>query len=266
MPKAATKIEMRPVGSVKPYGKNAKKHPPEQVEKLARIIERHGFDQPIVVDASGVVIKGHGRLLAAKALKLAKVPVVVRADLTPAQVREARIADNRVAELGEWDFDILATDVVGGLKNGLDLDIVGFSLKELGLVLNEDGAIERTAEEALNENYTRKIKAPVYEPKEKSSPPVEKLFDSTKTQKLEAEIEGSGAPEGVKSFLRIAAARHIVFDYAQIAEFYAHASAEVQDLMEKSALVIVDFKKAIENGFVVMSEEIAELHASEHPE
>lgn len=125
--KAATKIEMWPLHKVRPYPKNAKTHPKKQIEQLAKIIERHGFDQPIVVDGAGVIIKGHGRLLAAERLALSKVPVVVRDDLTPAQVREARIADNRVAELGAWDDDMLLEDVSDALT------LENFDFGSLGL-------------------------------------------------------------------------------------------------------------------------------------
>lgn len=127
MTKAATKVELWPVEKIHPYEKNAKKHPQKQIDTLAEMIRAHGFDQPIVVDGDGVIIKGHGRLLAAKKLELKKVPVVVRGDLTPAQVREARIADNRVAEMGAWDTDVLLADI----KDAMNLD--DFNLELLGL-------------------------------------------------------------------------------------------------------------------------------------
>jgi len=129
---AATKIELRDIGTIKPYEKNAKRHPKEQIEKLAAIIKRHGFDQPIVVDSAGVIIKGHGRLLASKQLGLKKVPVLVRADLTPAQVREARIADNRVTEFG-WDMDLVTQELQELAKIGevFAESLIGFSLADL---------------------------------------------------------------------------------------------------------------------------------------
>ncbi len=127
----ATEIEQWPLARLKPYKRNAKNHPPEQIALLAKIMAKHGFDVPIVVDKKGVIVKGHGRWLAARELRLPTVPVIVR-DLTPAQSAEARIADNRVGEFG-WDFDALVADVVGGLKDGLDMDVTGWTLKELGL-------------------------------------------------------------------------------------------------------------------------------------
>lgn len=123
--------ELWPIAKVKPYAKNAKNHPPEQITHLAMLLSRHGFDQPIVVDAKGVVIKGHGRLLAARELGMSEVPVIVR-KLSKAHAAEARIADNKVADYG-WNFDALVADVVGNLSEGLDPAVIGFSLEQLGL-------------------------------------------------------------------------------------------------------------------------------------
>jgi hypothetical protein len=72
--------------------------------------------------------------------------------------------------------------------------------------------------------------------------------------------------EGIKEFLRMSATRHLSFDYKMIAEFYAHQPKEVQDLFEKSALVIIDFNKAIENGFVKMSQRLSDIMGDEDEE
>lgn len=102
------KIEWWPIEAVKPYENNVKIHEEEQVEKIAQSIKQFGFDQPIVVDKDGVIIKGHGRTEASRFLGLKKVPVLVRRDLTEEQIKAARIADNRVAIS---DFDTV------GLQN-----------------------------------------------------------------------------------------------------------------------------------------------------
>lgn len=110
--------------------------------------------------------------------------------------------------------------------------------------------------------YTKKIQAPIYEPKGEK-PSLGELMDQKKTMELSAEIESTDIPEELKTFLRAAAHRHTVFNYEKIAEYYAHAPADIQALMEKSALVIIDFGKAIENGFVAMTKEIAEAYPNE---
>ena len=85
-------------------------------------------------------------------------------------------------------------------------------------------------------------------------------------EELVREIEQSGAEEGVKEFLRMAAARHIVFDYGRIAEFYAHADKETQRLMEDSALVIIDYNRAVELGYVKLKTELLELRREDYPD
>lgn len=116
------KIEYLPPGKLKPYGKNAKQHPPEQVEHIANSIREFGFRQPLVIDKDGVIVIGHGRLLAAKRLELEKVPCVRADDLTEEQIKALRLADNKTNE-SEWDFSLLEAEL-DELK--LDFDMAGF--------------------------------------------------------------------------------------------------------------------------------------------
>lgn len=120
------KLEHRSVADLIPYETNVKKHDKDQVKKIAEAIRRHGFDVPIVVDKDGVIIKGHGRRLAAIELGMEKVPVLVRDDLSPDQVKAARLADNRVA-LGDVDPEMLRAELAS-----IDEDLTGiFDAKEL---------------------------------------------------------------------------------------------------------------------------------------
>lgn len=140
---ATRKSDTWAIEKVKPYEKNAKKHPSKQVELLAKLISEHGFDQPIVVDKAGVIIKGHGRLLAAQHLKLKAVPVIVRDDLTLAQVRAARIADNKVAEMGAWDMDMLIDDVKDAMElEGFDLELLGLNVSFVNQHLRLAGEVQ----------------------------------------------------------------------------------------------------------------------------
>lgn len=107
-------------------------------------------------------------------------------------------------------------------------------------------------------DYTKKIKAPIYEIKGQK-PKLSELVDSTKTDQLLKEIDELVAPAGVKNFLRIAATRHHKFNYQKIAEYYANSSPGVQELFEKSALVIIDFDDAIANGFVKMNKRLMDI-------
>ena len=110
-------------------------------------------------------------------------------------------------------------------------------------------------EQEEEESYSSKIEAPVYEPKNKP-PHLLELCNDSKAKSLVREIDQSNLREEEKSFLRLAANRHSVFHYEKIADYYSHASIEMQKLMEKSALVIIDFDKAIEGGFVRLCEDI----------
>jgi len=120
-----------------------------------------------------------------------------------------------------------------------------------------------TEEETSENRYSKKIKAPIYEPKN-TKPHLINTFDNTKTKQLIEKINASGLREDEKEFLRIAASRHTVFNYEVIADYYAHSLPEMQQLMEDSALIIIDFDKAIENGFVKLSTEIEDQFRTEH--
>jgi hypothetical protein len=104
-----------------------------------------------------------------------------------------------------------------------------------------------------------KVDSPVYTPTGEK-PSIGDLFQLETAEKLIAEIDASDLPEDEKRFLRFAAYRHVVFDYRNIAEYYAHSSAKTQEMMENSALVIIDFNKAIELGFVQMTKDLAEAY------
>ena len=110
---------------LKPYAKNAKKHPAEQVEHIANSIREFGFRQPIVIDEKNVVVIGHGRLLAAQKLGLDTVPVTRADDLTEAQIKALRLADNKTNE-SEWDFAELEAELAE-LEMGFDMSEFGFT-------------------------------------------------------------------------------------------------------------------------------------------
>ncbi len=132
------KIVIRDIDDIKPYELNAKNHDDKQVEKIAKSITEFGWDQPIVVNKSGVIIKGHGRRLAAIKLGLKNVPVLVRDDLTDEQVRAARLADNRVA-ISDIDTDILQKELaslsfdLNGIFDGKELTFMEVDLGEMNM-------------------------------------------------------------------------------------------------------------------------------------
>lgn len=134
------KIQKWPIDRVKPYEMNAKIHDEDQIAKIAKSITEFGWDQPIVVDRNGVIIKGHGRRMAALKLGFKEVPVLVRDDLTDTQVRAARLADNRVA-LSGFDTAMLRDELAS-----LDFDLKGiFDEKEIDFSMADLGEINTAA-------------------------------------------------------------------------------------------------------------------------
>jgi len=113
--------------------------------------------------------------------------------------------------------------------------------------------------------YSSKIEAPLYEPKNKK-PHILELCNKEKTHRLLRRIDNSNVSIEEKTFLLDAARRHNVFNYEKIADYYANASKEMQELMEDSALVIIDFEKAVELGYVKLCEEIRNQYLQEYAE
>ena len=247
-----------PIGDVQPWGSNPRIND-HAVSEVASSIQRFGWGSPILVRQSdGVIIAGHTRHKAALHLGLDKV-LVRYLDLDPAQARALALADNKLGELADWDDDALSDVLAGLVEEEVDIDGLGWSDEELVALLAGDTPPIELGGDA----YTNKIKAPTYEPTGKR-PPLRDLFNDEKTRGLLSRIDSTaGLPDEVAAFLRLAAMRHTVFHFRNIAEYYCHADADVQDLFEQSALVIIDFDKAIENGFVHMSEQIAALAGKE---
>lgn len=106
--------------------------------------------------------------------------------------------------------------------------------------------------------YSKRVLAPQYAPADKK-PMLDELYDISKYATLIRDINNSSVSEEDKKFLRFAAARHIGFNYSKIADYYAHSDSEMQTLMEKSALVIIDSKDAIVNGYVKLSKNILQM-------
>lgn len=129
--KIADRLELWPLERLKPYDRNARTHSPAQVEKLAASITGFGFTNPVLVDSKDGIIAGHGRLLAAKRLGLAEVPVIVLDHLSDAQRRAYILADNRLALDAGWDTGALEDE-------GFSLELTGFSDSELEQFLADD--------------------------------------------------------------------------------------------------------------------------------
>jgi DNA modification methylase len=124
-----------------PYVNNPKAHPDDQIKKIASSIKEFGFKVPIIVDKDFVIIAGHGRYYAAKLLGLDKVPVIIAEDLTPAQVKAFRIADNKVAE-SEWDYESLLAELEQLKDLDYDIELTGFDEEEIERLIKSVGVEE----------------------------------------------------------------------------------------------------------------------------
>lgn len=232
--------ELVDIEKLVPNPKNNNKHPEAQIKRLAKIIEFQGQRAPVVVsNRSGFIVKGHGRLEAIKLLGWEKCAVDYQDYENEAQEYADMIADNQIATWAEFDDEMLLKE----LEN-LDIDTDMLGMVTLPTKLDEE-----------DDTYTTKTDIPQYEIKgEKVG--IEELVNSLKKDILIEEINSADISEEEKEFLRMASNRHNVFNYAKIAEYYASASPEMQKLMEKNALVLIDIEDAIKNGYTELSDAI----------
>ncbi len=119
------------ITKIHPHPQNPRTHPPAQVALLAELLKRWGPDQPIVVDEDGVILKGHGRRLAAIAAGFEEFPVVQRLGLTEDDKRAMRIADNQVGLLSGWDKELVRGDILSLKNSGYDVALLGFGDTQL---------------------------------------------------------------------------------------------------------------------------------------
>ncbi len=243
------KIEYISPDELTPYENNARKHTPTDIEGIKKSILDVGFLDPIGIwGENNLIVEGHGRQIAAKELHLDKVPVIRLDQLTDEQRREYTIRHNRSAELSSWDFETLEEELAQLAIDGIDMDDLNF---------NFDFADEEKPN-VTDGFYTDAVNLPQYEPVGEC-PNVADLIDIEKYDELYKKIEEADIDYEIKQFLYYAAARHIGFNYKTIANFYAHQPKEVQELMEDSALVLIDINDAIRNGYAELSERLDEI-------
>jgi DNA modification methylase len=132
-----TNIELIPVDALKPYANNARSHSPAQIKQIARSIERFGFTNPVLADKNFGIIAGHGRVLAAKSLGYAQVPVLRVSHLSDTEKRAYILADNKLALNAGWDKETLAIELQGLIDAEFDVQLTGFSIGESDIILND---------------------------------------------------------------------------------------------------------------------------------
>jgi hypothetical protein len=134
-------VVYRPTNSIKPESRNARTHSKKQIAEIAASIREFGFANPLLIDVDGVLIAGHGRLLAAKSIGLDSVPTITLPHLDEAQRRALRLADNKIALNAGWDVDLLKLELkeLAELEIDFDLSVTGFSTGEIDVLLASKG-------------------------------------------------------------------------------------------------------------------------------
>ena len=155
-------ITMRRICELTPRGTNPRTHTKKQIAQIAASIEKFGFTNPILIDENGLIIAGHGRLAAAKQLKMDEVPTLCLAEMSEDERRAYVIADNRLALNAGWDDDLLASEFVYLDSIDFDLEIIGFEAPEIDLLIDgssqpeeDSGALDEVPELADGSTVTR---------------------------------------------------------------------------------------------------------------
>lgn len=146
-----TRMELRPVSELIPYARNAREHSEVQIRQLRSSLREFGFVAPLLIDAQGNILAGHGRLAAAAAEGLERVPCVLVEHLTATQRRAYILADNRLAEQASWDAELVSLELQELRDAGFELDLTGFDASDILLEdppeAGEDGYMPELPEE-----------------------------------------------------------------------------------------------------------------------
>lgn len=243
--------------------KNFRIHNDRNKKVIRKSLEDCGAGRSVLMDKDNYLIAGNGVYEQAQELGIPvriietdgkELVVVKRKDLALGDNRRKllALADNYASDTSEFDMDLVIENFSEDVLHDWE-----FSVDDIQLDAPDGDANK-------NESfYTKKIVSPIYTPTGEK-PKLSELCNLERYHELLKRIRESGVSCDIEAFLAIAASRHIVFDYGKIAEFYAHADKQLQELMEDSALVIVDFNKAIELGYVCLKEELLDSYMEDH--
>lgn len=239
---------------------NFRVHPRSQQDALQGVLDEVGVvDEVIVNQRTGFLVNGHLRVSLAMRTNQPTIPVKY-VDLSESEEALILATFDPISALATTDkakLDEILADVQTGSAAVQEM-LAGLA-ESAGLYFESEG-------QEGDSNYSRKIEAPIYEPTG-PKPATSDLMDDSKTRALIQAIEQCGdIEEGAREFLIAAAHRHTVFKFNKIAEYYAHSESPMQSLMEESALVIIDFDKAIEFGFVQLTKRLAALAGVDYGE
>jgi hypothetical protein len=241
------------IDEITPHPKNVRQG---DIGAISESLKAHGQYRAIVVQRStGHILAGNHTYKAAKSLGWKKISAHF-IDCDDEKAMRILLADNRANDLATYDHaalaellkELVATDdgLAGTLFDGDDIDQLLYDMEQ------------STINNEIVSDYSQAVKIPHYFIVGEQPAPTE-LYDNTHTQKLQGRIHQTEMPDDVRQFLLLASQRHTVFDYHKIAEFYPHTTPEIQQLMEESALVIIDSEDAIANGYAKFAKTMQEL-------
>lgn len=233
--------------------RNYRKHSNKNKELIKKSLKECGAGRSIVIDSEDNIIAGNGIYEQAQSLKIPtkivetdgnELVVVKRTDLKTNDDKRKQLAvmDNSTSDSSEFDFELLGAD--------FDND----TLEDWGIELNNKELVSK---------YTRKISVPTYEIKG-DNPSLSELYNTDKADELKSEINELKCNEDIKQFLLSASTRLYEFRYDKIAEFYAHQDKDIKEVMQKLALVIIDLKNAVSNGYVELNNFIEDCFLNEN--
>jgi hypothetical protein len=262
-------LRMVPASDLRPNPKNWRTHPKAQADALRGVLAEVGLADACLArelpDGSLMLIDGH---LRAETLGDGEVPVLIL-DVNEAEADKILATLDPLAAMADSDaakFDELLRTVDTGseaLQQMIAATAAQAGLYET-LVGQDEESESSDADESSENPYTDKVEVPPYA-KIGDKPDLSQCFDEAYCIKLLKAIDASNLPENEKHFLRAAAYRHVVFNFQEIANYYAHSEADVQQLMEDSALVIVDLDAAIKNGWTALGTSLDNLFAKDEP-
>jgi hypothetical protein len=247
-------IEKIKVDEIIPYADNAKLHPERQIEQIRSSILEFGFNDPIAIDENNVVIEGNGRLMAIKDLGFKEVDCIRIEGLTEDQKRAYILVHNQLTMNTGFDIEILNKELER---------IKGIDMAQFDFEINID--FDNDIDTGDGNQYSHKVEIPQYEPTGEC-PDIWELVDTAKADSFLEEINESKVSPEEKDFLIKATRRLYEFNYKKIAEYYAQATPEMQELMEHLALVIIDFDNAIAYGYAQLSAALEEMRGEDDEE
>ena len=232
----------------------------DEMDKLKNSLTEFGYIDPIIVNKhNNHIVGGNQRFKALKELGYTSVDVVFIDEPDIHREKALNIALNKIS--GEWDSTKLEQIFEEFRLNDFNIELTGFDDIEIEeLEINLEDEVEQ--EETTSDKYTGKIETPIYEITGEK-PEINELVQSDRVKILQTRIKQCKFDKEIEEFLINASYRFLEFNYSKIAEFYAHSDAKLQEVMEDLVLVIIDYNRAIELGFVglndLMKEEAEKL-------